>query len=152
MISSGTIGIPNHVESLKLYLGNFTCDNLNGQLAHFVAPNSQGDIFCNFAQNSIPGVPHGVRGLIRLYDGNGAVIFEIADAEMQFELGPKDGAWTVIASFAAKGIDSVSGLPVLFRSRGVDPGDDRSLVVDFAVSSEKNFLKAFVELADWLKN
>lgn len=149
-ISTGQIAIPNHVESLKLYVGNFTCSTLDGKLAHFVAPNSQGDIVADFTLNAIPGVPRGVSGMIRLWDGNGAPIFGLKDAEMQFELGPKDGAWTVIANFFARGLDDVSGRAIVFRSAGVDPGDDRSLLVDFAVSDAPSLVKQTSELGRWL--
>lgn len=150
MISSGVIAIPNHVESLKLYVGNFTCSDLNGKLAHFVSPNSQGDIVADFVKNAIPGVPRGVKGMIRLWDGNGAPMFSLKDAEMQFEVGAKDGAWTVISNFFARGLDDVSGRAIVFRANGVDPGDDRSLLVEFAVSDAASLAKQTSELGTWL--
>lgn len=150
MISTGTIAIPRYVESLSgLYLGNFTADLLNGILSPFVAPNSQGDIFANFIQNPIRGLPHGVTGLIRLLDGNAQPILHLPAARMQFELGAKDGGWDVIDSYSANGIDAISDREFFFLSRGADPGDPRSLIVEFAVSDQPSLLKAHAEIGAW---
>lgn len=146
MISSGVIAIPRYVESLKQYVGNYTCNTLNGVLAHFVAPGSQGYIVANIP---VPGTPRGFKGTINLVDGNADTILDIRDAQIQFELGPKDGPWTVIDNFGAQGIDSKTGKAFAFRKVGVDPSSERSLIVEFGVSDQPTFLKAWVELAAW---
>lgn len=148
MISSGTISIPRYVESLKRYVGNYTCDKLNGQLAHFVAPHSQGYIV---ADKPVANIPHGFVGTINLVDGNADVILDLVSAQIQFELGPKDGAWTVIDQFAAQGVDTLSGKAFAFRTTGPDSADPRSLVVEFGVSDQASFVKAWNELATWAK-
>lgn len=131
-ISSGIIAIPRYVESLRgLYGGNFTCNSLNGKLAHFVAPGSSGMIVGDFSRPT--GVPRGCMGGIGLWDGLVAPIFKIDTASMQFELGPKDGDWSVIDHYAAAGLDSVSSRVFAFRGIGADPGNERSLLVEFGV-------------------
>lgn len=148
MISSGTIAIPRYVESLKRYVGNFTCDKLNGQLAFFIAPQSQGYIV---ADKPVTGVPHGFVGSINLVDGAATTILDLVSAQIQFELGAKDGPWTVIDQFAAQGVDTLTGKAFAFRTVGPDAQDSRSLIVEFGVSDQASFVKAWNELATWAK-
>lgn len=146
-LDTGILAAVRRVESFRTsYRQPISANILNGKLANYVAPGAEGWLK---TIESLSGVPRGYTGEIYLESLQGGKLLWVPNLQMQFELGAKEGPWTVIANYWGQGLEVISDRQMGFRYAGKE--SDTTFLIEMAVSDNPNLKEAFDEINTFFK-